>query len=256
MGGEFHTRFCRGTAGAGLQFTRFPRELGLVFGGGVVGDGQAGGKCGDGRARRHGFGERGIDRTGVAPGHMAPLPPEGKNWIEGEANLFALPWRRRSSTRDRLGSLVSRLGLPDDWSVEEFIEAVERMRGRRIVQLPLPERSPVGLCGLWLARPDDDLVLHRRCWDPTMEKHMVAHEVAHMLLGHDRLTSPRELATMLAGVDLGGEPGSPAPVVQTARGASTYSDRAEYEAELLATLVMRGARKDGALRRDRMLRTF
>lgn len=166
-------------------------------------------------------------------------------------------WRRpRPSTRARLESIVVNLGLQEDWTIEEFFTAVETMRGRRIIRLLLPDQAPVGLCGLWLARPNDDVVFHRRCSDPTMERHVVSHEAAHMLLDHGRETSPSELASLLAGVDLTDELGSSVSMVQTARSANTYLDRAEYEAEWLATLLMTRARQDGTMRRDRMLRTF
>lgn len=89
-----------------------------------------------------------------------------------------------------------------------------------------------------------------------MERHVVAHEVAHMLLDHGRKTSPGELATLLAGVDVGRGLGSSGSMVQTARGAGAYNDDAEYEAELLATMILIGARRDGILRRDRRTPAF
>ncbi|WP_157129148.1 hypothetical protein [Nocardia amamiensis] len=173
--------------------------------------------------------------------------------MEGEARLFAR-FRRPWSTRSRFEEIVDRLALPEDWSVEEFFASLERVRGRRIIRRPLPANLPVGLCGLWLARPDDDVVLHRLSEDPTQERHVIGHEAAHMLLGHGHRASPAQLSRMLMGVNLDG--GVDASMVRTARGVNSYATRDEYEAEMLATLIMTGARRDGMVRRDRMLRAF
>ncbi|UAK31309.1 hypothetical protein K8O92_26360 [Nocardia asteroides] len=67
-----------------------------------------------------------------------------------------------------------------------------------------------------------------------MARHVVAHEGAHMLLGHGRDSTPAELAALLAVVDFDGCPDADASTARKARGASSYSDRDEYEAELLS----------------------
>ncbi|WP_280413455.1 ImmA/IrrE family metallo-endopeptidase [Nocardia asiatica] len=164
--------------------------------------------------------------------------------------------RRRPSTRSRLESLASTLQLRNGWDVDELVSSVERIRGRRIVRAPLPDSAPVGLCGLWLAGEADDVVLFRPSSDPLMERHVVAHELAHMLLEHGRKTSPGELATLLVGLDVGRGLGSNASMVQTARGASAYDDDREYEAELLATLIETAGRRKGILRRYRRASAF
>ncbi len=155
----------------------------------------------------------------------------------------------QSSRRSRLESLVDRLQLRKGWTVDDLVTSVEQMRGRRIVRSPLPENMPVGLCGLWLARSDDDVVLHRKTSDPVMLRHVVAHEVAHMLLDHGGGTSPGELAALLVGLDGGSGLGSSESTVRTARGISAYDDECEYEAELLATMIVTGGRKQRLLRR-------
>ncbi|MGW4716059.1 hypothetical protein [Nocardia sp. NPDC004260] len=47
------------------------------------------------------------------------------------------------------------------------------------------------------------MVLYRPSSDPLMERHVVAHEVAHTLLEHGRKTSPGEPARLLVGLDVG-----------------------------------------------------
>lgn len=164
--------------------------------------------------------------------------------------------RRRLSTRAKLERLVDRLELPDDWTAEEFFAALELMRGRRIVRLTLPGSAAVGLCGLWLACDDVDLILHRPASNPSMERHVIGHEVGHMLLDHgrDAPMPTEELADLLTGVELGHNIDMLA--VRAARGASSYATKEEYEAELLATLILTRARREGATRRDLVLKAL
>ncbi len=178
--------------------------------------------------------------------------------LSGILNLFwrkPFPWpwrpdRGKISTRARLRAMVDDLDLPPDWTIEEFIAAVERMRGRRIARLPLPPTAPVGLCGLWLACKEYDAIFLRRSPDSTVETHVVLHEIGHMLLGHgqDRPISATEWKTLKETVgDI-----DPA-TVRAARGISSYASNEEYEAELFATLIGSHARTDGP-RRDPMLK--
>ncbi|WP_378740633.1 hypothetical protein [Nocardia brasiliensis] len=156
------------------------------------------------------------------------------------------------STRARLQSLVDRLELPADWTAEEFFASVERLRGRRIMRLPLPSAAPVGLCGLWLACQDHDVIFLRGSPDPAVQVHVGLHEVGHMLLDHggDRSLSGSELAAVLTGIELSAIDISQ---VQAARGVSSYATTEEYEAELLATLIGIQTRTSGP-RRDWLLK--
>lgn len=160
------------------------------------------------------------------------------------------------STRAKLERLVDSLELPEDWTAEEFFTSLQRLRGRRIVRLALPGSTVVGLCGLWLAGDNVDLILHRRSADPTRERHVIAHEVGHMLLDHgrDEVMPADDLARLLIGVQRAHNLDSLA--IRAARGASTYAKRDEYEAELLATLILTRARREGTLRRNPMLKAL
>ncbi|MBF6063469.1 hypothetical protein IU500_18460 [Nocardia terpenica] len=157
---------------------------------------------------------------------------------------------RKVSTRARLQSLVDRLddALPEDWTAEELFSSVERLRGRRIERLALPPSSPVGLCGMWLAYRDYDVLFLRKSDDP----HDTFHELGHMLLDHGQ-DSPvmGQLATLLAGVELNYSTAK----VRAFRGRSSYDTPDEYEAELFATMV-RARVRSGGPRRDGMLKVF
>jgi hypothetical protein len=163
-------------------------------------------------------------------------------------NVSALSWRPtrgRISTRARLQALIDRLELPADWTVGEFIASVEHLRGRRIVQMLLPVTAPVGLCGLWLACKDHDVIFLRQSSDSGVERHVALHEVSHMLLGHGKDTSlvTEEWATLVNEFAPDHDPSA-----VRARGVSNYASTEEYEAELLATLIGFRARTGGPRR--------
>ncbi|MFI5783687.1 hypothetical protein [Nocardia sp. NPDC051570] len=165
--------------------------------------------------------------------------------------MLKVLWRK-PSTRARLQILVDRLELPEDWTATECFASVERIRCRRIVRLPLPSTSPVGLCGLWLACSDYDVIFLRPSSEPTVELHVSLHEVGHMLLDHgrDMSISAAKLDSLLEAAANHGIDGSTA---RTACGVSSYDTRDEYEAELFTTLIGTRARASGP-RRDRMLK--
>ncbi|WP_157129166.1 hypothetical protein [Nocardia amamiensis] len=158
-------------------------------------------------------------------------------------------WWRKRSTRARLLALVDHLdeALPEDWTAEELFASVERLRGRRIVRLPLPSASPVGLCGMWLACSGYDVFFLRKSSDP----HDIFHELGHMLLDHGQDSPADELATLLPGVELDHD----VATVRAFRGASSYDRPEEYEAELFATMIRTRVRAGGP-RRDRFLKVF
>lgn len=164
--------------------------------------------------------------------------------------VSALPWRPargKTSTRARLQALIDRLELPPDWTTEEFIASVEHLRGRRIVQMLLPLTAPVGLCGLWLACKDHDVIFLRQSSDAEVERHVALHEVSHMLLGHGQDTSlATEEWAMLTNELAPGHETDLSTV--RARGVSNYASTEEYEAELMATLIGFRARTAGPRR--------
>ncbi|MEN4397457.1 MULTISPECIES: ImmA/IrrE family metallo-endopeptidase [Mycobacteriaceae] len=88
------------------------------------------------------------------------------------------------SSQDML-DLVRRLPIPIPWDRDAFVQSVADMRGRPITLIP-SETALLGdsLCGLWLARDDDDLILHERGTSDYHIDQIVCHEIGHMLLGH------------------------------------------------------------------------
>ncbi|PCK22014.1 hypothetical protein [Rhodococcus qingshengii] len=165
--------------------------------------------------------------------------------------------RRAKSRRSRLEAVVAELDLPEAWTVDEFVTAVEKFRSRGLQLIPLPDTALVGLCGVWLATPDIDVIFHRPTSDPAQRHQTITHECAHMLLNHgvdDDLTQ-EQLAELLTGISLEAY-NLDLSMVKAARGMTDYDDPDEYDAELFATIITTQASEVTARSRGRILRAF
>lgn len=161
---------------------------------------------------------------------------------------------RTNSSRARLEGVVAQLNLQEAWTVEEFVSAVEKLRKRGLRLLPLPDTAAAGLCGVWFATPDTDIIFHRPTSDPTQLHQIVTHECAHMLLDHGSDMTREELAELLTGINLEAY-GLDLSMVKAARGLTDYDDPAEYDAELFADIITTQASEASARRRG-VLRAF
>ncbi|MFI7166917.1 hypothetical protein ACIBM3_31130 [Rhodococcus erythropolis] len=152
--------------------------------------------------------------------------------------------------------MVAELDLQEAWTVDEFVSAVAKLRQRGLRLIPLPDTAVVGLCGVWLATPDTDVIFHRPTSEPTQLHQIVTHECGHMLLNHgrdDELTQA-QLAELLTGIDLKAY-GLDLSMVKAARGLTDYNDPEEYDAELFADIITTQASEATARRRG-YLRAF
>ena len=164
---------------------------------------------------------------------------------------------RARSAKARMESVVEQLALPDDWTDDDFVRAVEAARERKMLLLPLPSTAAVGLCGVWFATESADVVFHRPASDPAIRRNTIGHECWHVLCNHgsDTQLTPDELATLLTGIDLE-EHGLNVGEFRAARGLTDYDDPEEYEAEMFATMIATRATPLAARKRDRLLRAF
>lgn len=164
---------------------------------------------------------------------------------------------RTKSSRARLEAVVAELNLPEAWTVDEFVFAVETLRGRGLRLLTLPETALVGLCGVWLATPHVDVIFHRPTADPAQRHQTITHECAHMLLNHgvDDVLTQDQLAGLLTGIDLEAY-NLDFSMVKAARGITDYDDPDEYDAELFATIITTQASEVTARSRGRVLRAL
>ncbi|WP_185981753.1 ImmA/IrrE family metallo-endopeptidase [Skermania sp. ID1734] len=159
---------------------------------------------------------------------------------------------RKKSVRaaaDRVDAALDTVALPDPWQIGDYVDAVAAQRGRPIMLHAMPLRASTGLCGLWLALPDRDVIVHETSTVDEHQEVIICHELAHMLLEHTSDTSltAAELAHQVTGVDM---------EVVRARGHSNFDRIEELEAELFARkLIARvrdthdGAPREGKIRR-------
>lgn len=135
--------------------------------------------------------------------------------------------------------LVHALPIPIPWSRDAFVQGIADMRGRPITLIATePDFLPDTLCGPWLAREDDDVILYERGATEFRIHQAVCHQIGHMILGHhsagrrpvrDALAEP---AWRRAIPDLAPE------LVGTVLSTTDYGDEQEYEADLFALLLM------------------
>jgi len=94
--------------------------------------------------------------------------------------------RRSSPARRHLSHTVS-LGerlLPRDGSIDGFVAAVARHRGRPLHVLDYPLNA-AGPSGFWIGTATGDFIIRSAAATPTRAAAIVCHELAHMLLGHE-----------------------------------------------------------------------
>lgn len=133
--------------------------------------------------------------------------------------------RRRCETRLR------RIVSPEPFAIETFTDAIAGRRQRSIELVP--SAMPPGLHGLLVPEASTDYLFHRADTTPLHRRHIILHELAHLVCGHRGLlidaTSLRDLLARPNGVETL---------------LAQYSREEEREAEMFATLVL--ARTEGA----------
>lgn len=74
-------------------------------------------------------------------------------------------------------------------TLPELIGRVQAARGKplSIHELPGLTNEKNALCGLWLATEDRDIILHAASDSALHREQFILHELAHMLLLHDRV---------------------------------------------------------------------
>ncbi|WP_344671548.1 hypothetical protein [Catenulispora yoronensis] len=132
--------------------------------------------------------------------------------------------------------MVDRLDLPDPFDAEDFIGMLARERGRPIELIPLPFR-PDRPCGLLVTTLRADVIIYSNDTTAMHRQHILLHEAAHLLRGHD--AGPESATgshTLLPNL-------SPA-LIKSVLGRTVYSEPQEREAELIASLIHHRAAQD------------
>lgn len=138
----------------------------------------------------------------------------------------------RDQARRECEAVVAALEIPEPFDLESLCRRIGEQRERPILLLPTPMVFG-NLCGLWLGTAKADYVFYEENTSRLHQKHIVCHEIGHLLRRH---SASRTLGSDIArALTAAVEPGE----VQRVLGRDTYNDDQEFEAELIATLILR-----------------
>ncbi|MFD8210154.1 ParH-like protein [Streptomyces sp. NPDC059695] len=138
----------------------------------------------------------------------------------------------------RVRALSEGLELPDPFDAESFLALLAARRGRPIEVLPVAVDAGVP-CGLLVTTDQADYILCTPGTSALHRQHILLHEAAHLLCGHDRSPAP-ETSGVRALL-----PGLSPDLVRRVLGRTVYAEPAEQEAELLASLILHRALREG-----------
>lgn len=143
---------------------------------------------------------------------------------------------------------IDGLQLSPPVTLSTIKDLVTTMRERPLRVVELAELEGEGICGIWLVGDVEDIVLHARSDSELHTQQFVLHELAHMILHHDRArVSGSEASALL--------PDLPSEVVRRILERGLFDNQVEVEAEILADLLAAVIRHRGD-GRSAFLRVF
>ncbi len=144
------------------------------------------------------------------------------------------------SVRKACAAKLRALTLRSPLDIQALCDQLQEARGRPITLMALRGLEAGGPCGIWLATPGTDFVLHRDDTSPLHQTHIILHELSHLIFEHThglegdylRLLLPNLGATAVRRILQ-----RSAYTVRRILQRSAYTVREEREAETLATLL-------------------
>lgn len=134
----------------------------------------------------------------------------------------------RSRCQQRVDDLLSHIGLPHPWDINQFLDRLERHRGRDI-DLCAIAWIVGSSCGAWQQHTDHDVIAYAENTSSFHQDHIILHEIGHMISRHrGRCALSHNQAQRIA-PDLG--PAALAHLLDRSGAAE------EYEAETIAALI-------------------
>jgi len=135
--------------------------------------------------------------------------------------------RLRRQLEQRLRAL--NVTIPVPLSAEAFCRSVAEARGRPIKLVPWDTTGAVVPCGLWISTENADYIVYEQAAPGILRQHIVLHELAHLLLGHEG-AAQLNVASQFQFLDS-------AMVERVLGRASAYDACEEREAEVLASMI-------------------
>jgi Zn-dependent peptidase ImmA (M78 family) len=135
--------------------------------------------------------------------------------------------------RRRCRRLLNELGIRPPLDVLELCRSVGHQRGRPIRLIP--HRIPVpGPFGAWIATGQADYIVYQQDTSKAHQRHIILHELGHLLAGHGATAENDDLVAQLA-------PGLEPEAVRRALLRTSYDTDHEREAETVATIILEWA---------------
>ncbi|MGH3630035.1 MAG: hypothetical protein ACRDRL_21670 [Sciscionella sp.] len=144
----------------------------------------------------------------------------------------------RARCQQRVTDLLQHTGVPAPWDINDFVDRLERHRGRAIDLCALWGTAG-GSSGAWRQHADHDVIAYAAATSGFHQDHIILHEIGHMISAHrGRCVLSEQDAQRLA-PDL-----APAAFAHLLDRSSTEAE--EHEAEMIASLIhqqVRGRRQ-------------
>lgn len=135
--------------------------------------------------------------------------------------------------------LIRTLPIPIPWDRDAFVQGIADMRGRPITLIATETVFLAdSLCGVWLEREHDDVILHERGASDFRVHQVVCHQIGHMVLGHHGGACPQVCDVLVESALRHALPDLVPELVKTVLGSKDYGDEQEHEADLFALLLM------------------
>jgi hypothetical protein len=153
-------------------------------------------------------------------------------------NAQEKPLRRRCEER------VEQLHLPYRFTTQELCDTIVRSRGKPIIVRPLRTSEVTDVpCGIRLETPDADLLFYEDRTSLLHKRHILTHELCHVICDH-----PGSLAVDTSAAEvLGFDP----TLVLRMSGRAGYATEDEREAEMMATVIRQRIYRERTLPPDR-----
>lgn len=144
--------------------------------------------------------------------------------------------------RRRCEDRLRRMRLPDPFDLAALCRKVSAERGRALHVRGIPgPATRARPCGIWVATDKDDWIFVDQETSPLHRQHIVLHELAHMLCGHNAAALPENEMLGRLFPDLSPD------MVKTVLSRGSYHSEHEREAELLASLILARAQRATAV---------
>jgi hypothetical protein len=155
------------------------------------------------------------------------------------------PWTRRGRPREAAASdrelrrrcrrLLRELDVQPPLDIHDFCARLAVVRGRPITLVPYPIWAD-GPFGVWLKAARTDYIFYQSHTTESHQRHIILHEVGHLLADHASDGETEDLQDVLGRSD------GPAPVATGGvRYRTAYDEREEREAETIATIILEWA---------------